>query len=151
LLALQAFLPSLHPPPCNIEAELSNCQEVHGWNATLFYAALYISAFGEGCVRTCLPSLGADQFDRDDPSESRQQSSFFNWYTFWFSSGGFMGLICIVWLENYKGWGIGIGMCAILTLLGVLVVAAGIPFYRNQVHKGSPLTRMLQVFLSVST
>jgi solute carrier family 15 (peptide/histidine transporter), member 3/4 len=69
-------------PPCNIEAELNNCQEVHGWNATLFYAALYINAFGEGCVCTCLSSLGADQFDREDPSESRQQSNFFNWYTF---------------------------------------------------------------------
>jgi solute carrier family 15 (peptide/histidine transporter), member 3/4 len=54
-----------------------------------------------------------------------------------------VGLICIVWLENYKGWDIGIGMCAILTLIGVLVVAAGIPFYRNQVPEGSPLTRML--------
>ncbi|TVU15426.1 hypothetical protein EJB05_38947 [Eragrostis curvula] len=147
LLALQAYLPSLHPPPCNIEAELSNCKEVHGWNATLFYVALYISAFGEGCMRACLPSLGADQFDHEDPSESRQQSSFFNWYTFGISFGGFVGLFFIVWLENYKGWGIGLAMCAILTLLGLFVIAAGLPFYRNQLPGGSPLTRMLQVFV----
>ncbi|KAK3144404.1 hypothetical protein QOZ80_4AG0312650 [Eleusine coracana subsp. coracana] len=147
LLALQAYLPSLHPPTCNIEAEPSNCKQVDGWNATLFYAALYISAFGEGCVRACLPSLGADQFDHEDPSESCQQSSFFNWYTFGISLGGFVGLIFIVWLENYKGWDIGLAVCAILTLLGLLVVAAGLPFYRNQVPEGSPLTRMLQVFV----
>ncbi|TKW05139.1 hypothetical protein SEVIR_7G156400v4 [Setaria viridis] len=147
LLALQAYIPSLHPPPCNIEVELSDCKEVHGWNATLFYAALYISAFGEGCIRACLPSLGADQFDHEDPSESHQQSSFFNWYTFGISFGGFVGLIFIVWLQNYKGWDIGLGFCAILILLGLLVFAAGLPFYRNQVPEGSPLTRILQVLV----
>ncbi|XP_062185679.1 protein NRT1/ PTR FAMILY 4.3-like isoform X2 [Phragmites australis] len=147
LLALQAHLPSLHPLPCNIEGELTNCKEVHGWNATLLYAALYISALGEGCVRACLPSLGADQFDHEDPSESRQQSSFFNWFTFGISFGGLVGLILIVWIQNYKGWDIGLGLGAILILLGLLVVAIGLPFYRNQVPEGSPLTRILQVLV----
>lgn len=147
LLALQAYLPSLRPAPCDIEAEPSNCKEVHGWNATLLYAALYISALGDGCMRACMPSLGADQFDHEDPSESRQQSSFFNWYTFGITFGGFIGLILIVWLENDKGWDIGFGLCAILILLGLLVVAVGLPFYRNQIPEGSPLTRMLQVVL----
>ncbi|WVZ86218.1 hypothetical protein U9M48_033037 [Paspalum notatum var. saurae] len=147
LLALQAYVPSLHPPSCNIETELSNCKEVHGWNATLFYAALYISAFGEGCIRACLPSLGADQFDHEDPSESHQQSSFFNWFTFGISFGGFVGLVFMVWLENYKGWDIGLGLSAILILLGLLVVTTGLPFYRNEVPEGSPLTRILQVLV----
>ncbi|KAG2567084.1 hypothetical protein PVAP13_7NG221900 [Panicum virgatum] len=145
LLALQAYLPSLHPPSCNIK-ELTNCKEIHGWNAILLYLALYIIAFGEGCVRACLPSLGADQFDHD-PTESHQQSSFFNWFTFGISFGGLVGLILIVWLQNYKGWGIGLGLCAILILLGLLVFAAGLPFYRNQVPGGSPLTRILQVLV----
>ncbi|KAE8785895.1 protein nrt1 ptr family -like isoform x1 [Hordeum vulgare] len=94
-----------------------------------------------------MPSLGADQFDRQDPTESRQQASFFNWYTFGISLGGFIGLILIVWLENYKGWDIGLGACAILVLFGLLVVAAGLPFYRNQVPEGSPHTRILQVLV----
>ncbi|KAF8703542.1 hypothetical protein HU200_032356 [Digitaria exilis] len=147
LLALQAHVPSLHPSPCNIEAEPSNCKGVRGWNATLFYAALYISAFGEGCIRACLPSLGADQFDPEDSYESGQQSSFFNWYTFGISLGGFVGLIFMVWLENYKGWDTGFGLSAILILLGLLVIVAGLPFYRNQVPEGSPLTRILQVLV----
>jgi dipeptide/tripeptide permease len=149
LLALQAYSPSLHPPPCDNKVELNNCEEVHGWNATLLYAALYMCAFGDGTMRVCLPSLGADQFDHEDPSESQRQSSFFNWYSFGISLGGFIGLILIVWLENYKGWDIGFGVCAILILLGLLVVAAGLPFYRNQVPQGSPLTRVLQVALRI--
>jgi dipeptide/tripeptide permease len=94
-----------------------------------------------------MPSLGADQFDHENPSESRQQSSFFNWYTFGISFGGFIGLILVVWLQNDKGWDIGFGLCAILILLGLLVVAVGLPFYRNQIPEGSPLTRILQVVL----
>uniref|UniRef100_A0ACD5V3Y3 Uncharacterized protein n=1 Tax=Avena sativa TaxID=4498 RepID=A0ACD5V3Y3_AVESA len=147
LLALQAYLPSLRPPPCNIEAELNDCREVHGWNAILLYTALYMNAFGDGFISVCLPSLGADQFDHEDPSESRQQSSFFNWYTFGMSFGACVGLILVVWLENYKGWDIGFGVCAILILLGLLIVAAGLPFYRNQVPEGSPLTPILQVLV----
>ncbi|CAM0904040.1 unnamed protein product [Alopecurus aequalis] len=147
LLALQAYLPSLHPPPCNIEAELNSCKEVHGRNAAILYIGLYMSAFGDGCIRSCLSSLGADQFDHEDPTESQQQSSFFNWYTFGISFGGFVGLILIVWLQKYKGWDIGLGLCAILILLGLLVVAAGLPFYRNQIPEGSPLTRILQVLV----
>uniref|UniRef100_A0A0D9ZMI1 Uncharacterized protein n=1 Tax=Oryza glumipatula TaxID=40148 RepID=A0A0D9ZMI1_9ORYZ len=147
LLALQAYLPSLRPPPCNAEAEVSSCREVHGRNAVLLYAALYISAFGDGFMRACMPPLGADQFDHEDPSESRQQSSFFNWYTFGISFGGFIGLILIVWLENSKGWDVGFGVCAFLILLGLLVVAAGLPLYRNHVPEGSPLTRILQVLV----
>ncbi|EAY94655.1 hypothetical protein OsI_16433 [Oryza sativa Indica Group] len=147
LLALQAYLPSLHPPPCNIEAELSNCEEVHGFNTVILHIGLYTWAFSEGCIRACTPSLGADQFDHEDPSESRQQSSFFNWFTFGISLGGFIGLILIVWLENYKGWDIGFGVCALLILHGLLIVATGLPFYRNQVPEGSPLTRILQVLV----
>jgi hypothetical protein len=36
-------------------------------------------------------------------------------------------------------------VCAFLILLGLLVVAAGLPLYRNHVPEGSPLTRILQV------
>uniref|UniRef100_A0A0D9W6L0 Major facilitator superfamily (MFS) profile domain-containing protein n=1 Tax=Leersia perrieri TaxID=77586 RepID=A0A0D9W6L0_9ORYZ len=147
LLALQAYLPSLHPLPCNTEAELRNCEEVHGLNNVILHVGLYTWAFSEGCMRACAPSLGADQFDHEDPSESRQQSSFFNWYTFGISLGGFIGLILIVWLENYKGWDIGFGVCALIILLGLVVVASALPLYRNQVPEGSPLTRILQVLV----
>uniref|UniRef100_A0A453BPA3 Major facilitator superfamily (MFS) profile domain-containing protein n=1 Tax=Aegilops tauschii subsp. strangulata TaxID=200361 RepID=A0A453BPA3_AEGTS len=39
-------------------------------------------------------------FDTADPVEQRQETSFFNWYTFAVSSGGFVGLVLVVWVEN---------------------------------------------------
>lgn len=116
-----------------------------GGRSALLYAALYTIALGEGVMRACLPALGSDQFDGDNPSEARQQSSFFNWFAFCISIGSVAGLILIVWLENTKGWDVGFGLSALLILIAFLVSAAGLPLYRNRVPQGSPLTRVLQV------
>ena len=98
-------------------------------------------------MRAALPSLGGDQFDDKDPVELQLKSSFFNWFTFGISLGGFIGLTLVVWIENNKGWDIGFGVSALAILLGVLAVASGVSFYRNQIPKGSPLTRIVQVNL----
>ncbi|XP_072981467.1 protein NRT1/ PTR FAMILY 4.6-like [Typha angustifolia] len=148
LLAFQAHFPSLHPPSCDVDGKSNTCVEVHGWNSAILNVALYSIAFGEGCIRACLPSLGGDQFDEDDPVESRLKASFFNWYTIGISVGSFTGLLLIVWIQNNKGWDIGFTVCALLVLLGLIVVASSFPFYRNQKPKGSPLTRILQVLVA---
>ncbi|KAJ3671470.1 hypothetical protein LUZ60_007549 [Juncus effusus] len=147
LLALQAHFPSLHPPKCDISNESNNCVQMHGSNTTLFYISLYIVTIGEGGLRACIASLGGDQFDDDDIIERRHKISFFNWFTFNISLGGLLGLIFIVWIENNKGWDIGFAVCALIILVGLIVVACGFPFYRSQIPTGSPLTRITQVFV----
>lgn len=147
LLALQAHLPSLHPPGCNTTGQ-NGCEKVQGFNAAVFYVAMYTIALGEGCVRACLASFGGDQFNSDDPIESQRQSSFFNWFTIGISLGAFIGLVLLVWIENSKGWDYGFSIAALVILVGVLVVASGFTFYRNQKPTGSPLTRMMQVFVA---
>ncbi|MCL7040498.1 hypothetical protein MKW94_030272 [Papaver nudicaule] len=61
LLALQAHLPSLQPPVCEMSEQFSNCKQVRGINAVVLYIGLYLVAFGEGCFRANLASLGGDQ------------------------------------------------------------------------------------------
>ncbi|OVA04611.1 Proton-dependent oligopeptide transporter family [Macleaya cordata] len=148
LLALQAHLPSLQPPVCDISAQFSNCKQVHSYNAALLYIGLYLTAFGEGCLRANLAPLGGDQFDDNDPTELRQKSSFFNWFTFSISLGAIVGLTLIVWIQDNKGWDLGFTVSAGFILLGVLVVGSGFPFFRHQIPTGSPLTRMLQVLVA---
>ncbi|XP_020245725.1 protein NRT1/ PTR FAMILY 4.5-like [Asparagus officinalis] len=148
LLALQAHFPSLHPPPCNTSGQLNDCQQVHGSNLVLLYIGLYTVALVEGCMRACLASFGGDQFDSEDPVESQLQSSFFNWFTFGISLGGFTGLILIVWLDNNRGWDYSFGVSALLFLTGLLVLASGFPLYRIQRPEGSPLTRISQVIVA---
>ncbi|KAG2557364.1 protein NRT1/ PTR FAMILY 4.5-like isoform X1 [Panicum virgatum] len=148
LLAVQAHVPSLHPPPCNPGQPSTTCESVHGSNLSLLLLGLYLIPIGDGAARACLPALGGEQFNKSDPVEQRQEASFFNWYTFAVSSGGFVGLVFVVWVENSKGWDIGFVVCALCVLLGMLIWIAGFPFYRNQVPTGSPITRVLQVFVT---
>ncbi|CAL4988406.1 unnamed protein product [Urochloa decumbens] len=148
LLAVQAHVPSLHPPPCNPGQQETTCESVHGSNLSLLLLGLYLIPIGDGAARACLPALGGEQFDISDPVEQRQEASFFNWYTFAVSTGGFMGLVFVVWVENSKGWDIGFIVCAICVLLGMLIWIAGFPLYRNQLPSGSPITRILQVLIA---
>ncbi|KAK3118547.1 hypothetical protein QOZ80_9BG0701230 [Eleusine coracana subsp. coracana] len=147
LLAIQAHVPSLQPPPCASTQQTSTCETVHGSNLSLLLLGLYLITIGDGAARACLPALGGEQFDVSDPVEQRQEASFFNWYTFAVSSGGFIGLVFIVWVENGRGWDLGFLVCALCVLLGLFIWIAGFPFYRNQLPTGSPITRMLQVFV----
>ncbi|GJN06792.1 hypothetical protein PR202_ga24554 [Eleusine coracana subsp. coracana] len=142
LLAIQAHVPSLQPPPCASTQQTSTCETVHGSNLSLLLLGLYLITIGDGAARACLPALGGEQFDVSDPVEQRQEASFFNWYTFAVSSGGFIGLVFIVWVENGRGWDLGFLVCALCVLLGLLIWIAGFPFYRNQLPSGSPITRM---------
>ncbi|XP_047087989.1 protein NRT1/ PTR FAMILY 4.5-like [Lolium rigidum] len=146
LLAVQAHVPSLHPPPCSPTGQ-QTCKPVSGSNLSLLLLGLYLIPIGDGAARACLPALGGDQFDTADPVEKRQEASFFNWYTFAVSSGGFVGLVLIVWVENRRGWDVGFTVCALCVLLGMLIWIAGFPFYRNQMPGGSAITRILQVLV----
>ncbi|KAI3876371.1 hypothetical protein MKW98_021223 [Papaver atlanticum] len=127
LLALQAHIPALQPPPCNMFAPSSNCEQVHGYNAAIFYGGLYLLAFGEGCLRANLASLGGDQFDEDDPTD--------------------VYITLLVGIQENKGWNLAFTLSAGWTILGVVVVASGFSFYRNLIPTSSPLTRMLQVLV----
>ncbi|XP_042495698.1 protein NRT1/ PTR FAMILY 4.5-like [Macadamia integrifolia] len=147
LLALQAHLPSLQPPTCDISNQSSNCKQVHGYNAVILYIALYTVILGEGFMRSILPSFGGDQFGEEE-TELQRQSSFFNWYTLGISIGGIIGLVFVVWFQNYKGWDLGFALCAAIVMLGIIVLAFGFKFYRHQIPSGSPFTRMLQVMVA---
>jgi dipeptide/tripeptide permease len=147
LLAVQAHVPSLQPSPCS-PGQQATCESVHGSNLSLLLLGLYLIPIGDGAARACLPALGGEQFDTSDPVEQRQEASFFNWYTFAVSAGGFIGLVFVVWVENSKGWDIGFVTCAICVFLGMLTCIAGFPFYRNQLPTGSPITRILQVCIA---
>ncbi|KAF0888812.1 hypothetical protein E2562_017807 [Oryza meyeriana var. granulata] len=146
LLACQAHFPSLHPPPCDGHPE--RCAAVSGRNLSLLRLGLYVIPLGEGALRVCGAALGGDQFDGDDPAELRGKMSFFNWFAFCISLGGFVGLVFVVWVQNNEGWDLSFALAAIMALVAMAVVLAGLPFYRHQVPAGSPLTRILQVFVA---
>ncbi|KAF8703544.1 hypothetical protein HU200_032358 [Digitaria exilis] len=98
-------------------------------------------------MRSCIPSLGGDQFSSDDPENSQLKSTFLIWLKFANSLGAMIGLAFLVWIENNLGWNIGFMICALIALVGLLVAASGMPFYRLQKPTGSPLTRIWEVLV----
>ncbi|KAL3520129.1 hypothetical protein ACH5RR_018278 [Cinchona calisaya] len=149
LLALQAHYAKLRPPLCNIYDPNANCVQVHGSDAVLFFIALYLVAIGSGGVKAALPSHGADQFEEDDPKEELQRSTFFNYFLLCLCIGGAISLTLIVWIQDHKGWDIGLGLSTLAMFLAILVLVSGLPLYRIQVVIGSSaITEVVQVYVA---
>ncbi|KAL9396620.1 hypothetical protein Peur_010873 [Populus x canadensis] len=147
LLTVQAHFHHLRPSPCK-GVSPDQCEGADGSQAAILFAGLYLIAFGTSGVKASLPSLGADQFDENDPKEASQLSSFFNWFLFSITIGAILGVTIIVWISTNQGWDLGFGVCAIAVLLAIIFASMGKSLYRNNVPKGSPLTSFAQVFVA---
>lgn len=153
LLTAQAHFPQLRPAPCTRAAAAEEkCEVADSGQEAILYAGIYLIALGTSGVKAALPALGADQFDDSDPAEAAKLSSFFNWFLFCLTLGSIVGVTLIVWINTELGWDWAFVVCSIAILAAILVVCAGKSFYRNNVPKGSPILRVLQVisFCSIS-
>ncbi|GFQ06456.1 protein nrt1/ ptr family 4.3 [Phtheirospermum japonicum] len=144
MMTIQAHLESLLPKPCG----KSSC--VENGVAVYFYTTLCLLALGVGGLRGALPALGADQFDPKDPREAKGLASYFNWLLLSSVTGGSIGVTIVVWVatnKNNHNWWKGFLITAVGTFLGLVFLVAGKPFYRIQVPRDSPLTRIAQVIV----
>ncbi|KAE8657109.1 putative Nitrate transporter 1:2 [Hibiscus syriacus] len=149
VLTVQAHFYQLRPPPCQGLAisQTTQCEAADNSQAAILFTGLYLVAFGTSGVKAALPSLGADQFDERDPKELAQSSSFFNWFLLSLTVGAIIGVTLIVWISTNQGWDWAFGACTLAVLVSIVFVSMGKSLYRNNVPKGSPLLRIIQVFV----
>ncbi|TMW84985.1 hypothetical protein EJD97_024013 [Solanum chilense] len=121
LLAVQAHFRQLRPFPCK-DVPLSQ-------------------------INQSAPPLGADQYDEKDPKEAAKLSSYFNWLMFFLTTGALFGVTFVVWISENQGWDWSFAVCSIVVGFAILFLTLGKSLYRNNVTKGSPLTRIMQVFV----
>lgn len=142
-MTYQAHTKSLLPAvPCIS----GSCMD--GGKGVYFYASLSLMALGVGGVRGALPALGADQFDKKDPKGAKALASYFNWLLLSTVSGAAIGVTFIVYLatnKNNQNWWKGFLITTVSVFVGFVILALGKPFYRLEVPKGSPLTRIAEV------
>ncbi|KAK1380471.1 Nitrate transporter 1.2 [Heracleum sosnowskyi] len=141
LIIIQSHYAKLQPEACG---EYS-C--IRGTKALLFYASIYLLALGGGGIRGSVPSLGADQFDENDPKESKHIASFFNWFLFFVSGGACIGVTVVVWVSTNKGWDKSFIISIVCTFFGLVIVALGKPYYRIRVPGESAFLNVLQVLV----
>lgn len=148
LLSVQAHLPQLKPPKCDMIHSPSDCDEAKGFKAFIFFVALYLVALGSGCVKPNMIAHGADQFKRDDPSQSKKLSSYFNAAYFAFSVGELVALTVLVWVQTHSGMDVGFGVSAAVMAMGLISLVSGTLYYRNKRPQGSILTPLAQVIVA---
>ncbi|KAL7245100.1 hypothetical protein ACSBR2_000439 [Camellia fascicularis] len=150
LLTSQAHFSELRPFPCKDvpPSKMGQCEAASGSQVAILFAGLYLVAFGNSGVKAALPSLGADQFDERDPQEAASLSSFFNWLLFSITGGAIFGVTFLVWISTNQGWDWSFGVCTLAVLMAFLFLGMGKSVYRNNVPKGSPIVRILQVFVA---
>ncbi|KAK1360610.1 hypothetical protein POM88_045084 [Heracleum sosnowskyi] len=56
------------------------------------------SAIGTGGLKAVAPSLGANQFDEEDPEEAASLSVYFNWLIFSIVTRAIFGVTFLVWV-----------------------------------------------------
>ncbi|KAI9101504.1 hypothetical protein K1719_023986 [Acacia pycnantha] len=151
LLAVQAHVANLRPPKCNMMGPGSLCEEAKGYKASILFLALYLVALGSGCLKPNLISHGADQFKKEDPSQNRKLSTFFNIAYFAFCVGELIALTLLIWVQTNSGMDLGFGISAIGMAIGLICLISGTFAYRNKPPQGSIFTPIYQVFVAAIT
>ncbi|KAF8730722.1 hypothetical protein HU200_016584 [Digitaria exilis] len=154
LLAVQAHLPQLRPPPCDMMAAAAAgeaCEEASGVKAGIFFAALYLVAVGSGCLKPNIIAHGADQFRRGGGGDGRRLSTYFNAAYFSFCVGELVALTVLVWVQMRSGMDVGFGVSAAAMAVGLVSLVAGVGFYRNKPPQGSIFTPIAKVFVAAVT
>ncbi|KNA04046.1 hypothetical protein SOVF_203290 [Spinacia oleracea] len=145
LLTLSAMLPSLS---C-IDGGPGSSAHLQ---TIIFFVALYLVAIGQGGHKPCVQAFGADQFDGEDPSESKAKSSFFNWWYFGVCVGGLLGIGVLSYVQDNLSWGLGFGIPCIIMALSLVIFLLGITTYRYtmKVEGESPFSRIGRVFVAAA-
>ncbi|KAK3014973.1 hypothetical protein RJ639_010330 [Escallonia herrerae] len=148
LLSVQAHVPQLRPPKCNMVSNGGHCLEAKGYKAFLFFVALYLVALGSGCLKPNIISHGANQFRKDDAKQSKKLSTYFNYAYFAFCTGELFALTLLVWVQTHSGMDVGFGVSAAAMTVGLICLISGTLLYRNKPPQGSIFTPIAQVFVA---
>ncbi|OVA19130.1 Proton-dependent oligopeptide transporter family [Macleaya cordata] len=151
LLSVQAHLPQLRPPQCNMLAKGNHCLQANEFQALIFFMALYLVALGSGCLKPNIISLGADQFVKEDHKQSRKLSTYFNAAYFSFCVGELIALTVLVWVQTRSGMDVGFGVSAAAMAMGLTCLISGTLVYKNKPPRGSIFTPIAQVFVAAIT
>ncbi|KAH9627024.1 hypothetical protein KSS87_020673, partial [Heliosperma pusillum] len=148
LLTLSAMLPSLNCP--THDRSIKSVPECSSHlQTTIFFGALYLVAIGQGGHKPCVQAFGADQFDGNDPAESKAKSSFFNWWYFGLSLGALIGIGVLSYVQDNLSWGLGFGIPCIVMVIALLLFIGGTFTYRfiKISEEQSPFSRIGTVFV----
>jgi len=113
---------------------------------------------GEGGFKVCLRAFGADQFDEQDPNESKAKSSYFNWLYFAISIGILTTRLVTNYVQENLSWALGYAIPCLSMMLALFLFLLGIKTYRfstgGEGRQGkkhdNPFVRIGRVFVAAA-
>ncbi|KAF3521902.1 hypothetical protein F2Q69_00050553 [Brassica cretica] len=149
LLTFSATIPSL----CKDQETLVSC--VSKLKLTIFFSALYLIAIGEGGFKVCIRAFGADQFDEQDPKESKAKSVYFNWSYFARSAGILTTRLISNYVQENLSWALGFGIPCLSMMLSLFLFLLGTHTYRFSTggegrKQFNPFVRIGRVFVAAA-
>ena len=122
------------------------------WSATesvsraklLIAISLYMTAVTSGSVMPNLSSIGADQLGSE-----RDKAKYFTLVAMAISAGQVVGTTVVTYVDSEMGrWGLGFGICALESGLGLLLSLVVFPWCRQCRPAGNPFIRIVQVLVA---
>lgn len=120
----------------------------HSIRTPFFFAALYITAVGDGGHKPCVQTFAADQFAEDTPEQRAAKSSFFNWWFLGIVVGATSSVLVVVYIEDNVSWTLGFSIPTAAVAVAIVIFIAGSRTYNKERLVGSPFTRVAQVVVS---
>ncbi|XP_017699967.3 protein NRT1/ PTR FAMILY 7.3-like [Phoenix dactylifera] len=148
LLSLSSHLFLLKPSGCGDEETF--CGPHSGPEVDVFYLSTYLVALGNGGYQPNIATLGADQFDTEDPVEARSKVSFFSHFYLALNLGSLFSNTFLGYFEDNGMWALGFWASTGSAFMALVLFLGGTPRYRHFKPGGNPFSRLCQVIVAAS-
>lgn len=144
-LSLSTHFFLLKPHRCEQIGEL--CESDTQNQFPLFYLSIYLIALGSGVSDPALPTLGADQFDEEEPKEQRSKASIYGYFYVALNLGSLVAETILAYIETTGHWVLGFWICTICAGVSFLVLLSGTLRYRHYKTFGNPFSKFSQLIV----
>ncbi|KAL0461013.1 UNVERIFIED_CONTAM: protein NRT1/ PTR FAMILY 7.1 [Sesamum latifolium] len=145
LLSVSSWLFLVQPKGCG-NGKL-RCQPPTLVGTSVFYLAIYLTAFGYGGHQPTIATFGSDQFD---DSQESSKAAFFSYFYFSLKSGTLFSNTVLVYFEDNGKWAAGFWASTASAVLALVIFLLGSHGYRYMKPCGNPIPRVFQVFVAAA-
>ncbi|CAH9148221.1 unnamed protein product [Cuscuta epithymum] len=145
-LSLLTHVFMLVPKGCGRIGEV--CDQQSMVEVAMFYVCMYLLAIGSGSIEPVLATLGADQFDEEDPEESRSKTKFYSYYYVALNLGSLVAETVLVYMETLGKWVFAFWISTFCGFAALILLIAGAYRYRHIRPSKNPVCRFCQVIVA---
>ncbi|XP_058729305.1 protein NRT1/ PTR FAMILY 7.3-like isoform X2 [Vicia villosa] len=146
MLSLSTHFFFLKPHGCELKEVL--CESDIQNQFPLFYISIYLIALGSGVSDPALPTLGADQFDEEEPNEQRSKTLIYGYFYVALNLGSLIAETVLAYIAITGHWVMGFWICTCCAGVSFVVLLSGTLRYRHYKSFENPFSKLTQVVMS---